>query len=147
MAGKKKVTLSKYQIWYAENKEKLAKRRKKLYHSNKEYRERNLQACREWRQRNKPWLKREKVERDYLLISEFAELVGCAPETLRNLERKKMLPSTTDGVSRRRYHPGNAKLVIKLVEFRRDNHYSAPKYAQRLKALVGNVKANWKKVK
>jgi len=137
--------LTKYQVWYQANKEKVAVQRREKYRKDKKYRERNLQACRVWRKENKPWLKREKVVKTYLLIGEFAEKVGCSPETLRNLERKKLLPKTTDGVARRRYHPGNARGVIRLVEFRRTMHYSDPKYAAKLKEIVSKVKLNWKK--
>jgi hypothetical protein len=140
-----KIQLSKYQVWYQANKEKIAERRREKYRKDKKYRERSLKASRAWRKENKPWLDREKAVRDYLLIGEFAEKVGCSPETLRNLERKKLLPKTTDGVARRRYHPGNARLVTRLVDFRRNNHYSDPKYKGKLKEIVSKVKADWKK--
>lgn len=142
----KAPTLTKYQIWYRRNKDRLAKERKDRYHKDKKYRARNLKACKEWRQRNKPWLKREKVERDYLRIGEFAEQVGCSPETLRNLEHEKLIPRTTDGVARRRYHPSNVRLVRPIVDYRKDHHYTEAKYAEKLKALVVKAKTNWKKV-
>lgn len=140
-----KKPLTKYQVWYRKNKKRLALARKERYHSDKAYRARNLKACKEWRKKNKPWQKREKVEREYLLISEFAEQVGCSPETLRNLEKERMLPRTTNGVARRRYHPGNVGLVKRLVDFRKDHHYSDPGYQAKVKKIVASVKTNWKK--
>jgi len=140
-----KEQLTKYQIWYRKNKEALSKRRRERYKKDKKYRNRNLKACREWRKENRPWEQREKVVRKYLLIGEFAAEVGCSPETLRNLERKKMLPRTTDGTSRRHYHPGNVRWAQKLVEFRKEVHYSDPKYKARLKVIVAQIKTHWKK--
>ena len=141
----KKEPLTKYQDWYRKNRKLIAQRRKAKYQTDTKFRERKLKACREWRRKNKPWLKKEKAVRNYLLIGEFAAEVGCSPETLRNLERKKMLPKTTDGVTRRRYHPGNVAVVTRLVDFRRDIHYSHPKYKGKLKELVSRVKLVWKK--
>ena len=140
-----KAKLTKYQTWYRAHKDEISKRRKARYKKDKKYREKNLAACRDWRQENKPWENREKVVRNYLLIGEFAEVVGCSPETLRNLERKKLLPRTTDGVLRRRYHPKNAKLVSKLINFRKDTHYSDPKFKSKQKELVAGIRANWQK--
>jgi len=144
--AKKEPALTKYQEWYRANKDALSVRRRKKYKTDKKYRERSLKACRAWRKENKPWLKREKPVRDYMLIGEFAAEIGCSPETLRNLERKKMIPRTTDGVGRRRYNPKNVKLVTRLVEFRKETHYSDPKYKAKLKAIVTQLKTNWKKV-
>ena len=140
-----KEQLTKYQVWYRAHKDELAARRRKRYKKDKVYRERSLKACRAWRKEHKPWQQREKIVRDYLLISEFAEQVGCSPETLRNLERKKMIPRTTDGVGRRRYNPKNVRMVRKLVEFRKETHYSDPKYKTRLKIIVAQVRVEWKK--
>src|SRR5512141_691822 len=142
----KAPTPTRYQAWYKKNRKRIAAERRERYRDDPVYRARKLQACKDWRQRNRPWLKREKTERDYLLISEFAEQVGCSPETLRNMERDKLLPRTTNGVARRRYHPSNVRLVLSLVGYRRDHHYSEPKYYDRLKVLVAKVKTNWKKV-
>jgi hypothetical protein len=140
-----KPKLTKYQIWYAANKEEVAAKRKLRYKKDKTYRERNLKASRDWRAENRPWENREKVVRDYLLISEFAEQVGCSRETLRNLERKKLLPKTTNGVTRRHYHPKNVTMVTKLVELRQAMHYTDPKFVEKQKALVAKIKLNWKK--
>jgi len=140
-----KKKLTPYQIWYAANKELVAARRKEKYRKDKKYRERNLKASKAWRKENKPWEKRGKVVHNYLLIGEFAELVGCSPETIRNLERKKMIPRTTDGIARRHYNPRNAAIVRKLVDYRKEIHYSHPKYDERVKAMVTKIKATWKK--
>lgn len=139
--------LTKYQLWYRDHKDELSKRRKARYKKDKKYREKNLAASRSWRKKTKPWQNNEPVVRDYLLISEFAEEVGCSPETLRNLERKKLIPRTTDGVARRRYHPKNVNNVTKLVDFRKETHYAHPKFAERQKKLVSRIKETWHKVK
>jgi hypothetical protein len=141
--AKKKLT--KYQVWYAANKELVSQRRKERYQEDKKYRERNLKACRAWRKKNKPWEHRERAVREYLLIGEFATEVGCSPETIRNLERNKLIPRTTDGVLRRRYHPKNVYPVARLVTLRKEMHYSDPKFADKQKALVAKIKTVWRK--
>lgn len=137
--------LSKYQKWYRSNKTRVAKQRRERYQSDPAYRKKNLNSCKEWRKKNQPWKSRMKVERTYLLIGEFAEQVGCSPETIRNLEAKKLLPRVTNGVARRKYHPANVELVQSLVEFRKEQHYTEPGYDKQMKALVFNIKKSWRK--
>ena len=140
-----KKQLTKFQIWYQANKEKVAQRRRERYQEDRKYREKNLKVCREWRKKNKPWQNRERVVRNYMLISEFAAEVGCSPETIRNLERKKLIPRTTDGVQRRRYHPENVYQVSRLVTHRSAMHYTDPKFADKQAAIVSRIKATWQK--
>jgi hypothetical protein len=141
-----KTKLTKFQIWYRANKDKVAARRKERYQADRKYRERNLKVSRAWRAKNKPWQSREKVERNYLLIGEFAAEVGCSPETIRNLERKNLIPRTTDGVQRRRYHPKNVYQVSRLVNHRNAMHYTDPKFIDKQSAIVSRIKATWKVV-
>lgn len=141
-----KKQLTKFQIWYQANKEKVSQRRKERYQEDRKYREKNLKVCRAWRAKNKPWTKRERVVRDYMLIGEFAAGVGCSPETIRNLERKKLIPRTTDGVQRRRYNEKNVYQVSRLVTLRQELHYTHPKFADKQAAIVARIKATWKKV-
>jgi MerR family regulatory protein len=136
--------LTKYQQWYQANKEEVAKRRKERYHRDKKYREQSLKVSREWRKKNRPWENRPRVERNFLLIGEFAQHVGCSPETIRNLERKNLIPRTTDGVQRRRYSPKNVYQVSRLVTLRKELHYTDPKFADKQAAMVSRIKTTWK---
>jgi hypothetical protein len=139
-----KQKLTKFQVWYQANKEKVAQRRKERYRGDRQYREKNLQGSRNWRAKNQPWKKREVMTKDYLLIGDFAEAVGCSPETIRNFERKELIPRVTDGVRRRRYHAKNVFQVARLVKLRQSLHYSDPKFPDKQAAIVERIKATWK---
>lgn len=133
-----------FQQWYQKNKKKLSKRRKQKYQSDPEYRDRQLQASKDWRSRNPDYRNRKKDDQPKrFTIGEAATQIGSCPQTIRALEAKGMIPKANKGIGHRMYSEAQVALMHDLILYLQTVHYrnrSKPKLA----ALVKNLKTNWR---
>lgn len=136
---------TKFQTWYGKNKEALNKKRRNRYKKDRNYREQQLANTREWRKRmrvlNKN--KRKAKPKTHFTIGEVAEQIGCNIKTIRILEGKKLLPSTTDGTRHRKYTRKQIGLIAELIKFRQDHHYKETGYKRTVERLVEKIEAHW----
>lgn len=137
---------SKFSDWYAipKNRKKLNTRRLNRYHNDPIYRNRVLEATRDWRKRHRKKLKhQEKKPKVLFTIGEVAKIIKVEQKTIRTLEKQGLIPKATDRGSHRRYTQTQIALIGALVSHRKKVHYKDPKYQPKLDKLSAAAHAKW----
>lgn len=134
---------SKFVNWYGKNKDRLNKKRRDRYRKDQKYRNRQLANTKRWRKKNGLQRKAPSAPKTHFTIGEAAAMVPCDIQTIRLLERKGLLPVTTDGKKHRTYTKKQIALMARLIKFRQDNHYKTPGYRPRVQKLAQQVAAGW----
>lgn len=112
-----------FQEWYAKNKEKLRKSRRKRYMEDEEYRNKVRSHSAEWRRTHPAPVRapaRSKVlngvEVTAFRISEAAGQVGRSDQTIRDWEEKGIIPKPTIDKAHRFYTLGQIGLMKGLAD-------------------------------
>jgi predicted DNA-binding transcriptional regulator AlpA len=110
---------SYYADWYAKNKEKLAEKRKKRYHSDPEYRKKVLSYAKRKRDGmgGPPTIEINGATIPLMTLTESAEFIGVSRESMLNWEKKGLLPDTPYRLTERRvrYYTKSMISVVKRV--------------------------------
>lgn len=102
-----------YEKWYQDNKASLSERRKKKYAEDKEYRQKAVQAARDYRaSKGAP-----KPDSYSLTFGDMAEALGVTLWTLRQWKEKNYYPSPLSHGGRLWFTEGQAGLLFKIAEF------------------------------
>lgn len=136
---------SKFQKWYGKEKARLNKERRDRYHNDPKYKARQLANTKRWRKKAKKEKKLNPtpVVKTQFTIGEAAAQIPCDIQTIRLLERKGLIPETTDGKKHRTYTPKQIGLMAKLIKYRQDNHYKTPGYQKRVEKMSQQIAAGW----
>ncbi len=133
-----------FKDWYARNRDKLNRRRRKRYRTDEDYREKQLGSTKRWRKKSaKAKAKLPVPPKTVFTIGEVAEKLNCEQKTIRTLEKANLIPSTSDGVHHRRFNKRQIALIGKVVAFRKRVHYRDPDYRPGLKSLSAAVHSQW----
>jgi len=131
--------------WYKKNAKKLNEQRRARYATDPDYREKALQASKNWRDNNPDHHRTRRANKPELLtIGQAAEVLESCPQTLRGIEARKLIPMAKKGVGHRKYTPAQVELMRPLIQYLQETHYTVPGYKKRVQELSKQVKTNWK---
>jgi hypothetical protein len=129
-----------YKKWYDDNKQKLLDKRKKRYHEDATFREKQLDRSRKQRE-----AKTEPVKDGYVVpFSTAADHIGVTIWTLREWRKKDYFPEPKHR-NRRLWFTDNQVLWLeKLQHFFIENGFRvSERKLKPLQELVGLIYANW----
>lgn len=129
---------SRFQVWYQKNRKKLSKRRRERYNSDPGYREQVLEHTRVYRTK----VRKKAKPRPGLSVTEAAVRIGRTAQTIREWEKRKLIPKTRDERGYRRYsiqQVGLLRVLGKALDDHRYHRVTSGKVA----AVRASIKANW----
>lgn len=141
-----------YQKWYAVNKERLSVRRKQLYNSNPELREKIKERQKRYRESNPSRSKAGQTKvrmidgKDHVVhrIGEAAVLISRDEQTIRNWEAKGLIPRPSVPGVHRYYTATQISLMCELREVIDDLRYNKGAFPSALKEQSEKLLTHWK---
>lgn len=131
-------TPTRFQVWYEENKTKISRKRRKRYKADPKYRERVLEYTRSYREAKRKTAK----PRPGYSVTEAAVLIGRTAQTIRDWEKRKLIPRVRDERGYRRYTKQQVSLLKTMGKVLDDHRYRRAS-RQKVIATRAVVRENW----
>jgi len=138
LATDRTASPSRFQLWYQKNRKKLSKRRRERYKADPGYREQVLEHTRVYRTK----ARKKAKPRPGFSVTEAAVRIGRTAQTIREWEKRKLIPKTRDDRGYRRYTSQQVGLLRVLGKTLDDHRYHRVT-SDKVAAVRASVKANW----
>lgn len=136
--------------WYSDNRDEFNEKRRQKYADNEELRQKAIENAREYRKSRKAKTAAE-VEpvrrcfdngKSYMCytVTDLSALCGVNTLTLKNWEKKDLIPYPDSGNVHRYYTEGQKDLVLEFAAWKKDNPM---KKGEELTKRVDYIAANW----